>query len=1024
MWEMNTLERRYSVPPSTISDPLGRGQPVEDLHAWSIYRQNINSGFTDSALGSSEKSSPPYGNFKLRESTVHSILSHPKYGPSRRTTAGGAEVGHTNGSMYAYLKFGLPRVFPPSLRMGGGMRTEGSSGYDSSDDGGGKIVHRHGHHRRHQQQQQQVSSSGAFMHRANRFRRSRSDPDFRNPTSRGLLTSQPAIQAQSDHAVKQKPPQLDTTGSEVSGHSYWRERRQKSTSEANLLSTSFQASEDQSRHYYPAYSTNSKFGGRHREVAGTGTDELDTLSRLQHHGFSSDIAYNNGYQQRQQQHHNSRHISSPLGRHQGPGSQMSGISHTTRSSRTHIGAFNALAQAGGGMYSREAQLLNDKFFPRDTFITTFLGDVEGGVFKHPHLQVRNLSYEVRDKAGFFRKSTLPYGQERFRLLDSITLEVHGGEILAVMATCEEEGTILLDVLANRHHGTQSRIRGDLVVNGVPAQPDKLHNRVTYVQQDCSYMPDMSVRQTLLFTSLLKEPGNPSRGFDTKGRINALIEDLGLGLVKHTRVKHLTPSEKRRLNVACHLLLDTDIVLLDQPTKGMDIFDTFFLVEYLRQWAARGRIVILTIHPPTYEIFTMMSKIALLSAGRLMYFGKRREMLPYFAFIEFPCPAYKNPSDYYLDLVTLDNLSSEAMLESSERINLLGDTFLHRQEPLLDPGPPGIPPPKVKPSNMLVQILALWIRAMIYMFPFNFCKICTNVFIVALISTLIGAIYENVRLDTEQDAAQDRVGFYYVVMAVAVWPILLLTVTEVWCNKDAVNRDLEDQLYSKAAYIISKMTYSLLTSFCVSVAYIVPAYVMSGLKRSEDAVGNLTLSVYLGYMILYLAVLRCLAIAAAFTFDSYHAAAAFVGVLLTAVAMVSGYPVHLQDLSVLLFWLKWVSPTRWILEQAVTWDVGVVPNEQLVSDDPADKGEVFTCSTLQPVVAPGAAIILKPPCNLANGAELLQYFGLGSSKPLYVPILATVAFGLFWLLWSIVVFNVRRQQRHRKTHQKLRRPYQP
>ena len=79
-------------------------------------------------------------------------------------------------------------------------------------------------------------------------------------------------------------------------------------------------------------------------------------------------------------------------------------------------------------------------------------------------------------------------------------------------------------------------------------------------------------------------------------------------MKHTRVADLTTSEKRRLNVACHLQLDTDIVILDQPTDGMDIFDTFFLVEYLRQWAARGRIVILTIHPPTYEIFTMISKV--------------------------------------------------------------------------------------------------------------------------------------------------------------------------------------------------------------------------------------------------------------------------------------------------------------------------------------------------------------------------------------------------------------------------------
>ena len=47
------------------------------------------------------------------------------------------------------------------------------------------------------------------------------------------------------------------------------------------------------------------------------------------------------------------------------------------------------------------------------------------------------------------------------------------------------------------------------------------------------------------------------------QIDALIEDLGLSQVKHTRVADLTTSEKRRLNVACHLQLDTDIVILDQ-----------------------------------------------------------------------------------------------------------------------------------------------------------------------------------------------------------------------------------------------------------------------------------------------------------------------------------------------------------------------------------------------------------------------------------------------------------------------------
>lgn len=46
-----------------------------------VRRQNLNSDFTDSALGSTDKSPLPYGNFQLRDTTVQSILSHPRYGP-------------------------------------------------------------------------------------------------------------------------------------------------------------------------------------------------------------------------------------------------------------------------------------------------------------------------------------------------------------------------------------------------------------------------------------------------------------------------------------------------------------------------------------------------------------------------------------------------------------------------------------------------------------------------------------------------------------------------------------------------------------------------------------------------------------------------------------------------------------------------------------------------------------------------------------------------------------------------------
>ena len=61
----------------------------------------------------------------------------------------------------------------------------------------------------------------------------------------------------------------------------------------------------------------------------------------------------------------------------------------------------------------------------------------------------------------------------------------------------------------------------------------------------------------------------------------------------------------------------------------------------------------------------------------------------------------------VDLVTLDDLSSEAMLESSQRVEMLADTFRRKQEALSDPGPPCPLPPRIRKSNPCITLLALW-----------------------------------------------------------------------------------------------------------------------------------------------------------------------------------------------------------------------------------------------------------------------------------------------------------------------------
>ena len=65
-------------------------------------------------------------------------------------------------------------------------------------------------------------------------------------------------------------------------------------------------------------------------------------------------------------------------------------------------------------------------------------------------------------------------------------------------------------------------------------PSRLEDRVSLVDRNINFTMDMSVRQTILFHSLMREPGTLTRGRDTKGRIDALIEDLGLSQVKTIR----------------------------------------------------------------------------------------------------------------------------------------------------------------------------------------------------------------------------------------------------------------------------------------------------------------------------------------------------------------------------------------------------------------------------------------------------------------------------------------------------------
>ncbi|EFA09595.1 ATP-binding cassette sub-family G member 8 [Tribolium castaneum] len=896
------MERKYSVPSNPDSRAFS-GTTSEDLHAWSIYRQNLNSDFTDSALGSTDKSPLPYGNFQLRDTTVQSILSHPRYGPK-------SALGS---NMYTYLKFGLPRVFPPnhngSNRSGTpqhfvrnastrphtrgpksrGLR-DGSSGYDSSD-----------------------NETSNYKHN----RKYRSDPDFR-------------MQNIHYHGGSPGIPLAAMQQGGVRTHNQW--NRNKSVSEANLLAAEYGP--------HPHHRRNSvaEFGHHH--------DVVDS-----HIGRPVSKAES--------------HISIPVSR-------------------------------------RGPSVIRTDYLSQD--------EDPGTSFIYPHLQVGGI--------GVWPKTSSCFGSKHHLLLNDVSFEIRGGEIMAIMATSEEEGTALLDLVA----GHAKPVVGDIILNGQTVKSEMLKNRVAYVQSDSHLCKDMTVIQTLRFHYDLKKPTD-KLGYlkiDAMDRINVLIEDLGLEQVRNTKVASMTISERRRLNVACHLLLDTDVVVLDQPTRGMDIFDTFFLVEYLRQWAnggagnALGRIVILTLHPPTYEIFTMLSRILLISAGRTMFSGRRRDMLPYFALVDYPCPSFKNPSDYYLDLVTLDDLSAEAMLESSQRIEQLAEVFRQKQEPMSDPGPPSTLPMTVRNSNFLVQGFVLFTKSMIYTQPATFITWLTLIVISASLSLIIGAIFWDVPNTDPQLNLNDRLGYHYSVMCVMSWPLLLLlTLSEVQRNKNTVERDIKDGLYTRLTYIVSKSIINLPPSLFIWLIYLVPSYSMSGLymQSLNDYEG---FYVYIGLMLLYLITIQEFLLAFIYFIPLRDTAATISALFLTAFFLSSGYLVHFKDLPPYVKFLQFLSPP--------TWTMPYLLSRELSPEAIASSSALMYCRNKQ---VQHQDIIVQLPCPTGNGTQVLTNYGyLTSSLKFYNygnPPIALVVFYVICFVVACFAFVCRRTGSQRRARNDANKP---
>ena len=203
---------------------------------------------------------------------------------------------------------------------------------------------------------------------------------------------------------------------------------------------------------------------------------------------------------------------------------------------------------------------------------------------------------------------------RRRVLDGINLDIARGAVTAIIGPNGAGKTTLNKVLLGLVHADS----GSMSFDGVDVAGEIAHRaRIGYMPQAARF-PERYTGQDVL--NLLCD----LRG-ETTPRDRSLIRDLGVEAFLAQPVRTLSGGQRQRLNAAAAFLFSPELLLLDEPTAGLDPVASGILKEKIRAVRDEGRAVIITSHILS-ELQEISDTVVFLHEGRVRWAGPLADLL--------------------------------------------------------------------------------------------------------------------------------------------------------------------------------------------------------------------------------------------------------------------------------------------------------------------------------------------------------------------------------------------------------------
>jgi ABC-type multidrug transport system ATPase subunit len=224
------------------------------------------------------------------------------------------------------------------------------------------------------------------------------------------------------------------------------------------------------------------------------------------------------------------------------------------------------------------------------------------------IQIRDLTVALQWSPNFIQKAlrsltgkSEPAQSHTKVTLDGLSIDIGAGSLTAIVGGSGSGKTTLLTAISQRYSGAATEVSGSITYSSRPwdlsSNSQGEHADIAYAVQDDVLIPQLTVRETLLYAAKLRLSASTNAA-QREQRVEQVIRDLGLAGCAYTHIgdavrKGCSGGEQRRTSIAVQMLTDSPVLVLDEPTTGLDAASALQVVRILKSLAIRGKTVMMT-----------------------------------------------------------------------------------------------------------------------------------------------------------------------------------------------------------------------------------------------------------------------------------------------------------------------------------------------------------------------------------------------------------------------------------------------